>query len=126
MRAPAREIVGASPVIPAKAIAMLDSQLSRHGKTVTVLRGTPSAPTASVTAKGFVRGDKASDIAGQSGVTQRLSTIVLSPTDFARWPAPLPHKGDWCEVAGQTRTIIEFDHIALNDVVVRIELTVED
>jgi len=113
-------------MIPAKAIVMLDSQLSRHGKSVTVTRGNLSAPTASVTAKGFVRGDKASDIAGQSGVTQRLSTVILSPTDFAGWPAPLPQKGDWCEVAGQTRTIIEFDHIALNDVVVRIELTVED
>ena len=113
-------------MIPANAIAMLDRQLSRHGKTVTVMRGAPAAPTASVTAKGFVRGDRASDIAGQSGVTQRTSTIILSPTDFAGWPGPLPHKGDWCEVAGQTRTIIEFDHIALNDVVVRIELTVED
>ncbi|NTJ63772.1 hypothetical protein G6M50_36895 [Agrobacterium rhizogenes] len=113
-------------MLAANAIAMLNRQLAQHGKTVKVMRGTPSVPSASVTAKGFVRGDKAADISGQSGILQRLSTIVLSPTDFAGWPAPLPQKGDWCEVAGQTRTIIEFDHIALNDVVVRIELTVQD
>ncbi|NTJ46520.1 hypothetical protein G6K93_05765 [Agrobacterium rhizogenes] len=111
---------------PTAAIAMLDRQLARHGKTVTVMRGAPEIPSASQSAKGFVRGDKATDIAGQSGITQRLSTIVLSPTDFAAWPAPLPEKDDWCAVAGQTRQIIEFDHIAINDVVVRIELTVED
>ncbi|QRM36951.1 hypothetical protein F3X89_03755 [Rhizobium rhizogenes] len=111
---------------PDAAIAMLNRQLTRHGKTVTVMRGTPDVPSASQSAKGFVRGDNATDIAGQSGITQRLSTIVLSPTDFAAWPAPLPEKGDWCTVAGQTRQIIEFDHIAIDDVVVRIELTVED
>jgi hypothetical protein len=111
---------------PQSAISSLDNQLSQHGKTVTVMRGTPDAPSASQAAKGFVRGDKATDIAGQSGITQRVSTIVLSPTDFAAWPAPLPEKDDWCTVAGQTRQIIEFDHIAINDVVVRIELTVED
>lgn len=111
---------------PQSAIASLDSQLAQHGKTVTVMRGNVAAPSASQSAQGFVRGDKAADIAGQSGITQRRSTIVVSPTDFASWPAPLPHKGDWCTVAGQTRTIVEFDHIALNDIVVRIELTVED
>ena len=110
----------------ANAIAMLDRQLAQHGKTVTVMRGNPDAPTASVSAKGFVRGDRATDISGESGILQRTSTIVLSPTDFAAWPAPLPRKGDWATVAGQTRTIVEFDHIALNDIVVRIELTVED
>ncbi|WP_065091635.1 hypothetical protein [Rhizobium leucaenae] len=111
---------------PENAIAMLDSQLAQHGKTVTVSRGTPAAPSAAQTAKGFVRGNHATDIAGQSGITQRRSTVILSPTDFATWPAPLPRKGDWCEVASQTRQVLEFDHIALNDVVVRIELTVED
>ncbi|MGY5812008.1 hypothetical protein ACXHXG_30450 [Rhizobium sp. LEGMi198b] len=111
---------------PANAIATLNSQLAQHGKTVTVMRGALAAPTTSQAAKGFVRGDKATDISGQSGITQRISTVILSPTDFAAWPAPLPQKGDWCQVAGQTRQVLEFDHIALNDVVVRIELTVED
>lgn len=111
---------------PENAIAMLDSQLAQHGKTVTVSRGVPAAPTVSQSAKAFVRGDQATDIAGQSGITQRVSRIILSPTDFAAWPAPLPEEGDWCQVAGQTRQVLEFDHIALNDVVVRIELTVQD
>ena len=113
-------------MMPAQAIGSLDSQLAQHGKTVTITRGDLSAPSASVTAKGFVRGDKATDISGESGILQRTSTIVMSPTDFAAWPAPLPRKGDWATVAGQTRTIVEFDHITLNDIVVRIELTVED
>ena len=111
---------------PQEAIAALDQSLAFAGQTVTIIRGEVAAPSASQSTKGFVRGDRANDIAGQSGITQRRSTIVVSPTDFAAWPAPLPRRGDWCTVAGQTRTIVEFDHLALNDIVVRIELTVED
>ncbi|OCP05003.1 MULTISPECIES: hypothetical protein [unclassified Ensifer] len=110
---------------PAQAIAALDRQLARHGQAVRVRRGPKDAQVAIAAMLGFVRGYKADDVVGESGVSQTDSKVVLSPSDLAAWPRPFPQKGDWCEVDGRFRVVEEHDHRKLNDVVVRIELRIK-
>ena len=110
---------------PAQAIAALDRQLARHGQAVRVRRGPKEAPVAVAAMLGFVRGYRAEDVVGQSGVSQEDSKVILSPSDLSTWPQPYPQKGDWCEVDGRFRAIEAADHMKLNNVVVRIELQVK-
>ncbi|MDW9773024.1 hypothetical protein GOA89_14990 [Sinorhizobium meliloti] len=110
---------------PAQAIAALDRQLAVHGETIKLRRGTKDAPAVIMAVSGFVRGYKASDAVPNSGITQKDSKVIVSPSDLAPWPSPLPQGGDWCEIDGQFRQIISHDHIKLDSVVVRIELQVK-
>ncbi|ASP70433.1 hypothetical protein CDO28_01920 [Sinorhizobium meliloti] len=110
---------------PAQAIGALDRQLAVHGETIKLRRGTKDAPAFILVVSGFVRGYKASDAIPDSGITQKDSKVIVSPSDLAGWPSPLPKDGDWCEIDGQFRQIVSHDHLKLDNVVVRIELQVK-
>ncbi|RVJ16569.1 hypothetical protein [Sinorhizobium medicae] len=110
---------------PAQATAALDRQLAVHGEAIKLRRGSKDAPSIVIALTGFVRGYKASDVVPGSGISQLDSKVIVSPTDLAAWPSPLPKNGDWCEIDGQFRQIVSHDHLKLDDVVVRIELQVK-
>lgn len=110
---------------PAQAIASLDRQLAVHGEAIKLRRGSKDVPITVIAVTGFVRGYKASDVVPGSGISQLDSKVIVSPTDLAAWPSPLPVDGDWCEIDGQFRQIVSFDHLKIANTVVRIELQVK-
>lgn len=110
---------------PQQAIAKLDRAIAKNGQTVTLRRGTATAPAATATVKAHVRGFKPDELIG--GIDQNDSKVVLSPSGLAGWPGGAPKKGDWIttDPAGSTRTIVAAEPIKMNDMLVRIELQVK-
>lgn len=108
---------------PQQAIAKLDRAIASNGQTVTIRRGTATAPTAQVTVKAHVRGYKSDELVG--GISQTDSFVILSPTGFEAWPGGWPKKDDWAIIDGRPRTILAAGPIKMNDVLVRIELQVK-
>jgi len=104
-------------------IVALDRALARTGETITLRRGTTTAPTALATVKAHVRGYKPEELIG--GITQTDSLVTLSPTDLvaANWPMP-PKKGDWAIIQGRARSVEVVGLIVAADVLVRIEMRV--
>jgi hypothetical protein len=121
---------------PAAAIDMLDRQLAEHGEDCTLRRkeGSPLVEK-DVTVRASVRGLRGDEIVGTA--TQAYSRAVFSMTQIlaADWPdghtvtpgavdPRLPRANDFLVVKGKQRQIMFADPIAVDGVVVRVNLTV--
>lgn len=121
---------------PEAAIASLDKQLAEHGEDCTLRRkdGNPLTDK-DVTVRASVRGLRGDEIVGTA--TQVFSKAVISMTQIlaAEWPAGhvvapaavdprIPRPNDFLIVKGKVRQIMFADPIAINGVVVRVNLTV--
>lgn len=109
---------------PARAIAMLDSQLAQHGQTVVVRRYTAPGgnprPKTDITVKGHVRAVRSDELVGDISATH--SAVVVSPTGLA---ALLPLlKGDKVVVQGRERNVDLPKPVLMKDELVRINLLV--
>lgn len=117
-------------------IADLDAALARTGEDCTLRRkdGNPLTDK-DVTVRASVRGLRGDEIVGTA--TQAFSKAVISMTQIlaAGWPgghvvAPgavdprIPRPNDFLVVKGKVRQIMFADPIAINGVVVRVNLTV--
>lgn len=109
---------------PARAIAMLDSQIRRHGEDIIVRRYT--APTGSprpkidVAARAFVRAVKADALVGD--IKQTHSDVTVSPTGIA---ALLPLRtGDKLVIQGKERDVTSAKPVLVAGVLARIDLLV--
>ncbi|MCP1200058.1 hypothetical protein [Notoacmeibacter sp. MSK16QG-6] len=109
---------------PARAIAMLDRQIARHGETVTLKRVAPNAPAVTHDVKAFMRGYSAEELIG--GIAAGDSEIALSPTSLAgsAFEAALPERGDQVTAAGRLRRIEFAVPVRLDGTLVRMNLTV--
>lgn len=118
-------------------IAKLDRRLRRHGEDC-ILRRKEGNPLADkdVTVRASVRGLKAEEISGTT-ITMAHSTVVMSMTQIlaAGWPSGyvlipgavdprLPRANDFLIVKGKQRQVSFVDPIAVDGVVVHINLTV--
>lgn len=108
---------------PQQAIAKLDRAIAKNGQTVTLRRGTTTAPVAIVTVKAHVRGYDPEELIG--GITQKDSRVVLSPSVLKAWPGGMLTEGDWITIDGRVRSIVAAVPVKMNDVLVRIELQVK-
>ncbi|NGP18918.1 hypothetical protein [Devosia aurantiaca] len=101
---------------PAEAIAMLDKQIAEHGQTVKLKRGT----TGPHETQAFVRGFKASEIAGllQQGDRQ----VVVSPSGLGSFG--VPEAQDKISIAGSAATVQSVESVRIGDVLVRLNLVV--
>jgi hypothetical protein len=123
-------------VTPAAAIASLDAQLAEHGEDC-ILRRKEGSPLVEkdVTVRASVRGLRGDELVGTA--TQAYSKAVLSMTQIlaAGWPAGhtvipgavdprIPRPNDFLIVKGKQRQIMFADPIAVDGVVVRVNLTV--
>jgi hypothetical protein len=121
---------------PADAIAMLDRQLADHGEDCTLRRkeGNPLAEK-DVAVRAVVRGLRRDEIVGVA--TQAWLSAVMSMSQIlaAGWPdghvvAPgvvdprLPRPNDFLVVKGKQRQVMFSDPIAIDGVIVRVNLTV--
>lgn len=121
---------------PAQAIASLDRQLAVHGENC-ILRRKEGSPLAEkdVTVRAFVRGLRGDELVGTA--TQAWSKVTISMTQIlaANWPAGhivtpgdvdprIPRQNDFVVVKGRTRQILFSDPIAIDGVVVRVNMTV--
>jgi len=121
---------------PASAIASLDKQLAEHGEDC-ILRRKEGSPLVEkdVTVRASVRGLRSDDVVGTA--TQAYSKAVISMTQIlaAGWPAGhvitpgatdprIPRANDFLVVKGKQRQIMFADPIAVDGIVVRINLTV--
>ncbi|RLP22263.1 hypothetical protein [Mesorhizobium sp. YM1C-6-2] len=110
---------------PTAAIARLEGALARRGETVTIRRytaatGTPRPKTDVAGIKAHVRAVRADELVGS--ITQNDSKVIMSPTGIS---ALLPlRKGDKVLVADAEKNVEFASHIRVQDVLVRIELTV--
>lgn len=117
-------------------IADLDAALARTGEDCTLRRkdGNPLTDK-DVTVRASVRGLRGDEIVGTA--TQAFSKAVISMTQIlaAGWPAGhvvapgavdprIPRPNDFLVVKGKVRQIIFADPIAIDGVVVRVNLTV--
>lgn len=108
---------------PAEAIAMLDSSPGTW-RTITLRRGPSSSPTATATVRAKVRGYGPDEISGS--IAQSDSFVILSPTDLTGWPdGGRMKRQDWAIIDGRTRSIEAAENIEMDDVLVRIELSVK-
>jgi hypothetical protein len=103
---------------PSSAIALLDRQLAAHGRSVTLVRsgGVP----ANLTCRAIVRDFKPDEFVGTIQQGDRLAILSPTPLTPAGWLEPkegdrLLHDGKWHRVQAP-------DRIAVNDVIVRVEL----
>ena len=108
---------------PRNAIAALDRSIARNGQTVTLRRGTATAPTAQATVKAHVRGYDPEELVG--GITQKDSKVILSPTGLKNWPGGMLKEGDWAQIDGHWRSIMAAVPVKMADILVRIELQVK-
>lgn len=108
---------------PQHAIAMLDRSLAKNGQTVVLRRGTAAAPVAQATVKAHVRGYDPDELV--SGITQKDSKVILSPTGLEGWPEGMLKEKDWIQIDGRWRTIVAAVPVRMADILVRIELQVE-
>lgn len=121
---------------PAGMIARLDDALARRGETCILRRkeGTPLTEK-DVTVRASVRGLRGDELVGAA--TQAWSKAVISMTQIlaAGWPSGhtvtagavdprLPRANDFLVVKGKQRQVMFADPIAVNGVVVRVNLTV--
>jgi hypothetical protein len=121
---------------PVGMIARLDDRLLRRGEDC-ILRRKEGSPLVDkdVTVRASVRGLRAAEIVGTA--TQAYSKAVISLTQIlaAGWPAGhvvapgavdprIPRTNDFLVVKGKQRQIMFADPIAVNGVVVRVNLTV--
>lgn len=104
---------------PARAIAMLDRQLAKHGSDVVLVRG-----DLRVTVRAFPRGYKRDELG--DGISQGDSLVVVSPSSLAGtvFADDPPHQGDWVNFGGRERHVENGDPVRLANVVVRINLQV--
>ncbi|TPM41546.1 hypothetical protein [Mesorhizobium sp. B2-3-4] len=117
-------------------IARLDASLARRGENC-ILRRKEGSPLADkdVTVRASVRGLRAAEIVGTA--TQAYSRAVISMTQILAdgWPAGhtvtpgavdprIPRENDSLVVKGKVRQIKFADPIAVDGVVVRVNLTV--
>lgn len=109
---------------PKAAIAMLDRELAKHGQTVVLRRVVANADPLSLTFKAAVRGFQPRDIT--DGITLGMSNVIMSPTSLAgsAFAADLPRVNDKISIFGRLRNIEAADPVAINDVIVRINLQV--
>jgi hypothetical protein len=107
---------------PQQAIAKLDRAIAKNGQTVSLRRGTSSAPTATATLKAHVRGYDPDELVG--GITQKDSKVILSPSSLKAWPGGMLQENDWITIDGRVRSIVAAVPLKMNDVLVRIELQV--
>jgi hypothetical protein len=105
---------------PARAIAMLDSQIARNGQTVMLRKGNAANGDADKPVRAFVRGYQPEELSG--GIQQGDSTMVLSPTALAAsgFAGPLKRL-DRVTIAGKMQIIQVANPVMLNDQIVRIE-----
>lgn len=104
---------------PARAIAMLDRQLAKHGSDVMLARGGDR-----VTVRAFPRGYKREELG--DGISQGDSLVVLSPSSLMGtvFESEPPQPGDWLIFGGRDRYIENADPVSLANVVVRFNLQV--
>ncbi len=107
---------------PREAIAMLDQQLIEHGETVT-FRRPHDGSVAEATVKAFVTYANSSEFVGSA--RQTIRNIIISPTGLENWPGGHPDVNDWCVIADQECGLLPAKPKRLNDVLVRVNLTVE-
>ncbi|SEM68995.1 hypothetical protein SAMN04515666_11925 [Bosea lupini] len=105
-------------MIPSAAIAMLDRQLAAHGSMVTLTRA--GGALADLTCRAFVRDFKPDELVGSIQQGDRLAVLSPTPLTPAGWIAP--KEGDRVRSNGQWFRVQAPDPIAINDVVVRVEL----
>ena len=108
---------------PQQAIAQLDRAIAQYGQTVTLRRGTATAPPVTATVKAHVRGFKPDEPIG--GIDQYDSLVILSPSGLSGWPGGAPKKDDWITIDGRVRSIVAAEAVKMNDVLVRVELQVK-
>ncbi|PZU18956.1 MAG: hypothetical protein DI589_23015 [Shinella sp.] len=112
---------------PAAAIARLDAALQRRGQALVLRRYTASSgnprPNTEAPVRGFVRPVEALAIKEFVGnLATSYFEVVISPTDAA---ALLPIvRGDKIVIDGKERNVETFGNLTMNDVLVRINLTV--
>lgn len=108
---------------PESAIASLDRQIARHGQSVTLRRVVPNAPALEKGCKAWARGYKPNELVG--GLQQGDTLLIFSPTDLpAEFVAAPLKRGDGIRVEGLLRTVQFTDPVRLNDVLVRLNVTV--
>lgn len=121
---------------PDQLISDLDSFLAETGEDCTLRRKDGNPPTdKDVTVRASVRGLRGDEIVGTA--TQAFSKAVISMTQIlaAGWPAGhvvapgavdprIPRPNDFLIVKGKVRQIMFADPIAIDGVVVRVNLTV--
>ncbi len=100
---------------PVKAVALLDSQLVRHGQAVHLRRGSGAVREG----LGFVRGYDVEKVVGLVTLADRK--VIISPTDFG---TDLPRAGDDFAANAKLGKVQEVNPIHLDDVLVRIEMRV--
>lgn len=108
---------------PHQAIAKLDRAIARNGQTVTLRRGTASAPVATAALKAHVRGYDPDELVG--GITQKDSKVILAPTGLKGWPSGMVQENDWIQIDGRWRSIVAAVPVRMADTLVRIELQVK-
>lgn len=122
---------------PASAIASLDKQIAEHGETC-ILRRKEGSPLAikDCTVRASVRDLTAVELVGTG--MQFASEVIMSMTQIlaAGWPAGhvvtpgavdprIPRANDYVVVKGKQRQVKIAKPKAINDVIVRVVLTVE-
>lgn len=103
---------------PARAIAMLDRQLAKHGSTVSLAR--VATPNAKTDVPAHARDFRLDELAGS--LRQDDTKVILSPTgldDFG-----VPKRGDWITVRERRRSVENVDIITMQNVTVRYDLVV--
>ncbi len=123
-------------MIPAQAIASLDAQLAGHGEDC-ILRRKEGSPIVDkdVAVRAFVRGLRAEELHGDAKQSWLKVSLSMTQILAAGWPAGHvvnpdavdprhPRSNDFIIVKGKQRQVMFADPIAMDDVVVRINLTV--
>lgn len=104
---------------PAQAIAALDRQLARHGKTVmhhVMANGAPVMP--GTPCRAFMRQMKPDELIG--GLTQKDRKVTISPTSIAAIS-----EGDRIVTAGKAYRVEVAEPLRVDGVVVRFNMTVK-
>lgn len=101
---------------PSDAIAMLDRQITVHGQTIALRRGSGAQHNA----RGVVRDFKPEQLVGL--VTQADRAVILSPSNLGAFGVPLLQ--DAVSISGRIGTVQEVEPVAINDVVVRVNMRV--
>ncbi|MHB2265664.1 hypothetical protein [Aliihoeflea sp. PC F10.4] len=113
-------------MLPSKAIAKLDRLITKHGQTIALRRAVANAPAIEATVRGSMRGYRPEEIT--DGIAVGSSQVILSPTvlkgtpfeDESNWP----RKNDKVVINGRVRNIEAPDPVKIDDVLVRLNLTV--
>jgi len=101
---------------PRQAIAMLDDQIRRHGRSVTYHVMTAGAPDSGAPVRGFVRGMKPDELVGD--VTQKDRKVSFSPTYMPTVPA----EGCRLVIDGKAYRAQLIEPIEIDNVLVRINI----